>query len=341
MTASRLAAPSRSRRRTAALAALFLAAVVGPLFDQRPARAASSTSFTIRSRHPIALSGRSYRMAVAVSKTSSGASLSVRLAKTAGTGNHPRQAHTYTFGLTGGAVRIDGSDLRPVSVDTGTQMGSFGRVRMHLEHSSDLTRRQIRCSNGTVIGSFASRTGVLSGSFTLHADDGFFRRIHKTGIGVSVEKLSTNGRTCAGAAVRAAACDPGLRFRASQPSKPLNVFARRPLSGPGRASLTLGYTESDGPATITHTVTGIVPLKAVHVSSTKAVTIAGGSLSPFARGTIHFAKVRTGATTGTGCRTTRFPERYASGSVTARFDSRGYRTMDGADFAKLTRTFTA
>ena len=69
------------------------------------------------------------------------------------------------------------------------------------------------------------------------------------------------------------------------------------------------------------------------------VTIRGGSLSPFASGTIKFDGSNphnVGSTTH--CKRTGFDEAYLSGSTTAHFDSNGDKTINGADFASLTKT---
>jgi hypothetical protein len=325
----------RPRRSVSAAIVLLMAAALVPAF-QRPARAASSTSFSIASRRPISVMGKPYKMAFTAFKSSAGASLNITFTRKASTGNRPVQVHSYSFDLSGGAVRIDGSDLLPTSIDTGTQMGKFGRVAMHLRNPGGLTTQQIKCSNGTVTGSIRSRTGVLSGNLTLFANDGYFHRIHKTDIGVTVTKLFSNGKSCPGGG--GGGCATGFSFFAGQSSKPLTLLATRPLGGAGRAHLSLSYGRTDGPARISHTISATVSRAAFTVGGAGGVTIAGGSLSPFATGTIHFTK-KSGSSTGTTCRTTRFQERYASGSVTAKFDSGPHKTMDGADFATLTRTF--
>jgi len=178
----------RLRRPIATAVVLLVAVALVPAF-QRPARAASSTSFSIASRRPISVMGKPYKMAFTAFKSSAGASLNITFTRRASTGNHPVQVHSYSFDVSGGAVRIDGAALLPTSIDTGTQMGKFGKVAMHLRKPSALTTKQIKCSNGTVTGSIRTRTGVLSGNLTLFANDGYFHRIHKTDIGVTVTKL--------------------------------------------------------------------------------------------------------------------------------------------------------
>jgi hypothetical protein len=282
--------------------------------------------------------GKPYKMAFTAFKSSAGASLNITFTRRASTGNHPVQVHSYSFDVSGGAVRIDGAALLPTSIDTGTQMGKFGKVAMHLRKPSALTTKQIKCSNGTVTGSIRTRTGVLSGNLTLFANDGYFHRIHKTDIGVTVTKLFSNGKSCPGGG--GGGCPTGLSFFAGQTSKPLTLLATRPLGGAGRAHLSLSYGKTDGPARITHTISATVSLAAFTVGGAGGVTIAGGSLAPFATGTIHFAKQGTGTRGGTAtCRKVTFKEKHSGGSVTAKFDSGPNKTMDGADFATLTRTF--
>jgi len=328
---------ARARRRLSLVAVAVMAAALIPAFAGT-AHAASSTFFTINSRSPLSLSGNSYKMSVSAFRFSGGSNLSISLVRTAPTGNHPTQRHAYSFSLSSGAIQIDGSDLMPTSINTGTQMGAFGKVDMDLKNPGSLSSRKNKCPNGTVLGSTTTRNGTWSGNFTLDANDSFFGTIHKTAIPVTVTKIFSNGKTCGGGG--GSHCFTGFSFNASQSSKPISLFANRPLGSTGRASITLSYSELVSPALISHSISGSVPRSAFHVSSAAAVTIAAGSLSPFATGTIHFTKTGS-STTGTKCKTTTFQEKYASGSATAKFDSRGHKTMNGADFATLSKTFRA
>jgi hypothetical protein len=327
----------RLRRSVAAAIVLLMAVALVPAF-QGAAEAASSTFFSVSSRRPISVLGKPYKMAFTAFKSSSGASLNITFTRKASTGNRPVQVHSYSFDLSGSSVRIDGSDLLPTSIDTGTQMGKFGKVAMHVRSPTALRTQQIKCSNGMVTGSLRSRTGVLSGNLTLFANDGYFHRIHKTDIGVTVTKLFSNGKSCPGGG--GGGCPTGLSFFAGQSSKPLTLLATRPLGGAGRAHISLSYSRTDGPARISHTISATVSLAAFTVGGAGGVTIAGGSLAPFATGTVHFAKQGTGTRGGTAtCRKVTFKEKHSGGSVTAKFDSGAQKTMDGADFATLTRTF--
>jgi hypothetical protein len=328
---------TRARRRLSLVAVAVMATALIPAFAGT-AHAANSTFFTINSRSPLSLSGNSYKLTISASKSSGGSFLNVALARTAPTGNHPTQRHAYSFSLSSGAIQIDGSDLLPTSINTGTQMGAFGKVDMDLKNPGSLSTRKIKCPNGTVVGSISTRNGTWSGNFTLNAHDSFFGTIHKTAIPVTVTKFFSNGKTCGGGG--GGSCFTGFFFSASQTSKPLSLSANRPLGSTGRASITLSYGEFVSPASISHSISGSVSLSAFHISSTAAVTIAAGSLAPFASGTIHFTK-KSSSTNGTKCKTTTSQEQYASGSVTAKFDSRGQKTMNGADFASLNKTFKA
>jgi hypothetical protein len=325
------------RRPVAAAIVLLMAVALVPAF-QGAAEAASSTFFSVSSRRPISVLGKPYTMAFTAFKSSTGASLNITFTRKATTGNRPSQTHSYSFDLSGNAVQIDGRDLLPTTINTGTQMGKFGKVAMHLGSPSALTTQQIKCSNGTVTGSISSRTGILSGNLTLFANDGYFHRIHKTDIAVSVTKFFSNGKSCPGGG--GGGCATGFSFFASQSSKPLTLLATRPLGTVGRGNISLTYSRTDGPARISHTISSTVSLAAFTVGGSDGVTIAGGSLAPFATGTLHFAKQGNGTPGGTAtCKKQTFSEKRTAGSVTAKFDSGGRKTMDGADFATLTRTF--
>ena len=334
---------ARARRRLSLLAVATMAIGLVPAFAGT-AHAATSVSYTIQTRAPVSLSGSAYKMTVMAFKSSFGAQLFVTFTKRATTGNHPTQTHQFSFNLSADSIQVDGTDLVPTSINTGTQMGKFGKVDMDLKNPGTMSSRQLKCTDGTVLGSVKSRPGTWTGNFTFNANDeptsrpaaAAIGQIHKTTLPVRVTKVSTNGKSCTGGPPRV--CSTGLDFSADQFSKPLAVDASRPLSG-GTTNMTLRYFETDDPASIEHSISGTgLPNSSFQISGTQAVTINAGALAPFASGTIHFTKTGSGSNTIENCKTTFFQEEYDSGSVTAKFDSGGQKTMNGADFATLSKT---
>ena len=285
----------------------------------------STTSFFIRTVRALRVGTKPYAMTVEVSKHSRTCAgcLDVRLTRRATTGNKPTQRYRYNFSISG-SIHIDGSDLLPTSVDTGTKMSSFGKVDMSLTNPGTLSWRQTKCPSGTVTGSISARTGTLSGAFRLNADSNYFHTIKRTSIPVTVAKVYSNGKGCGGGG----GCKAGFSFYFG------GLQASRPLGTTGMARIGLSYAqffseESDYPQVVFHRISGHVPISAFHISRTSGVTIAAGALEPFAMGTIQFKK--TGSTTSThnGCKTTTSDEKYVSGSTTAKFDSGGHKRWGG------------
>ncbi|HEX9376249.1 MAG TPA: hypothetical protein VGB19_08435 [Actinomycetota bacterium] len=294
--------------------------------------AATTTSFGM-STSAVSVPNKPYTVSLSAYKSGSSGYLSISLSRTATTGNHPTQTHSYSFTLPGADLTFD-SDLNPVQINTHTDLGKFGSITMHLKNASALKTVATKCPNGTITGSFSTRTGTLSGSFSLNANDNYFHTINRSSFPVTVTKVVSNGKTCPPGPTT---CSQGYSFFASQSSKPLNVSASRPLSS-GRAFISMSYSKSDAPASIGHSIFVSAPLSAFTVSSGFAVAVSGNAAAPFGANVIHFVKTGAPSVSGTTCKTTTVQEVYSSGSITAKFDSGGQKTMNGADFASVSKT---
>jgi hypothetical protein len=123
---------------------------------------------------PVSLGRRApfpgYRMIFAVERQPHRTVLAVELVRTAGGG---AQEQFYSFPLAPGALRVR-SGLGEATLDTGSALGRFGRIRMTfacLRAGRGSADHRARLA-ATCIGTPRHRTGTLTGRFDLRSDVG-------------------------------------------------------------------------------------------------------------------------------------------------------------------------
>jgi hypothetical protein len=337
------ATPSVARRVAVVLTLLLIASFL-PFF-QRAAHAASG-SVSIESRTPVSIGSKPYDLTISASDPGFGTFINIVLTRVASSGNEPTQTHSYDFFLDSDTIQV-ASTLLPSSVDTGTQLGSFGKVVMSLKNASSLHTEKSRCpdpNSDIVLSTTKTRNGNLVGNLTLNAHDTYFETVHLSSLPVTVTKVTPTGNFCPGGGGGGTVCPTGYDLFANQPAAPISMTAAKSLKGTGDATITLTSSETvhfgDHVMNIFHEITGSVPRSAFQIG-TAGVVVNAGSLAPFASGKISFTNGQAGAPTGSEhCKQQSTPETYDTGSVTADYDSRGHATLDkGLQNASLSKTF--
>jgi hypothetical protein len=270
---------------------------------------------------PVAVAGTPYHLQLTVETSGDEWDLRLVFTRTAATGNHPTQSHTWAFTLPGADAHVD-SDLFPAAIHTHTDLDKFGKFDLALQNPGPLSSHKNKCPNGTVLGSTSHRSGTLAGTFDFDGNDGYLDTIHRTAFPVDVTKVVANGKQCASPP---ASCNQGKAFVGGDQT--VSVFADRPR-GPGHSKIDFVRDEFDAPALISRRITVFAPLSAFTLSSSFVAKVNGGAAAPFGAGTVMFeASGDPTVNTQHHCKTTVRPMGYLQGSTTAKFDSGGNLTM--------------
>lgn len=228
------------------------------------------------------------------------------------------QTTTFTFNVPRRALRI-GRDAATASLDTGSAMGSFGRVRLTFS-----CRR--RAPSSRCLGSRRARSGKLTGVVDVRTELG---RIHASSLPARLvtKKLSLPGSASGGilGAGQPSSGRPNCRqyphaavLAVVPTAKPTRNFtlatfvAARQGSGP--MALVAEVVRSRPPATETASIEAAVPRSALALDGTRSARFDASDV-PFLSGRVTFS--RTGSLPG--C-TARAAIGTAGGSLRARLD---------------------
>jgi len=276
------------------------------------AQAVTSTSFFLSSA-PVKVGTTGYKMRMFVSS----GFLQISLAKTATTGHHPTQTHTYIF-FPPGALSCNGTTMN-CTIDTGTSMANsnrdYGRINETFTHSSKKTVTN-KCKNGTIIGSTTTAPGVLTGLWHLKSFNSFFGDLTNAGAGkipnkipATATKSFSNGNTCPTPPPGPTPCSQSLSLNASVSNSSTGTsrsFSASHSLPTGTTFESFGFSEGSAttsPAFISHSIfafggpqsslTAVNTLNSGHVDADWA--------RPYLTGDDRFARTKPVTKTSSKC----------------------------------------
>ncbi len=227
-----------------------------------------------------------------------------------------RESHIYLFSLSADAVSA-AQDLSTLTIDTGTQMGQFGSVRLSLTGVTALApANPFRgCSTGT----WQMRSGTLTGTVTFTADGTYFKTVVLTALPADVS-ANTSGVVATCGTPPPTCSHSSVVFSGGGTDAPFfEAFSN------GTATTMLFFrTQKSAPATITDFVqaTGLPAADVTLASDLSTGSVATDGAGPSFTGTLGFA--RTGSTTSStnsacGGTPSSFAQGTASGTLVVHF----------------------
>ncbi|MGZ4398582.1 MAG: hypothetical protein ACXVZ1_09225 [Gaiellaceae bacterium] len=157
------------------------------------------------------------------------------------------EQHFYSFTLAASSVTL-ASDLSSSTIDTGTQLGQFGSIKLKLGHVGALASMTpvAGCTNGT----WQMRTGTMTGKVDFRADKTYFQTIVETSLPTDVSANTSAPATCTAPPLP---CTHGSGLSASVgPGGPIIYANVEQLASGGSFSLLEFVQEKVAPATISH-----------------------------------------------------------------------------------------
>jgi hypothetical protein len=259
---------------------------------------------------------RGYRVVVEAATMPAHAVVAVEFTRTEGTAT---QTTTFTFNVPRIALRIS-RDLRSAALDTGSAIGSFGRIRL----TFSCRRRAPGGAGSPCLGSTRARSGTLTGAVDFRTR---FGRIQTSSLPAKLITQQLPGSATGGilggqpssgrpncrqyphAAVLAVM--PGAKATARSFALATFLAARQ---GSGPIALLAAAIRRRPPATEVAGIEATVPRSALALNGTRAARFDGTGI-PFLSGGVGF--MRTGSLPG--C-TARAAVGAASGSLRAHLD---------------------
>jgi hypothetical protein len=194
------------------------------------------------------------------------------------------EEHSYFFQLAASSVTV-ASDLSTLTLDTGTQMGQFGTVKLAFANPSALA--QATAPVGCTTGTWQTRSGTLTGSVSFVADGSYFKTIVERSLPSDLTANTSGTPATCGAAPTP--CVHGASLSASPAQGGPVIYASGGQHAQsGSFSLFEFISEKIGPASIAHIlIEGNLPASDLTVApdlSTATVATTGsasftGSLS--------------------------------------------------------------
>jgi len=207
--------------------------------------------------------------------------LRVNLAHTAGNAS---ETHAYFFQLAASSVTV-APDLSTLTLDTGTQLGQFGVIKLTFANPGSLA--QATAPAGCTTGTWQTRSGTLAGTVSFVADNSYFKTIVEKSLPADLT-ANTSG-TPANCGTGPLTCVHGSSLSSSVGQGGPTIYATGgQLAQSGSFSLFEFLSQTVGPATIAHIlIEGNLPATDLNVApdlSTATVTTSGatsftGSLS--------------------------------------------------------------
>lgn len=275
---------------------------------KKPCRKKPKKFSALRANPPVA----GWKFGFFVSHANNGTwALSVRLARVNG---NVTERHFYAFQLAAGSVTV-APDLSTTTIDTGTQLGQFGAIKVTLGNPSGL-------SAGTGVpgctGNWQKRTGTLTGSIRFVANSTYFKTILRTSMPATLNANIGPPPTCK---AQPPACTHATLLIVGTFTGASNFFEA--FNTAGVITFVDFFTQTVGPATETHVLSETnlpasdfspaADLSAATVSTTGAKAFTG-SLSYTAGGAA--TKFPNSACGGTPAS---YTQGTAAGGITAKF----------------------
>ena len=207
---------------------------------KHPCRKKPKASAAFRENPPIA----GWKFGFFVSHSANGTwALSVRLTRTKG---NVHRAPLLRFPLSADSVVV-APDLSSGTIDTGTQLGQFGAIKVTFGNPTGLV-------TGTAVpgcaGNWQKRTGALTGSIRFVADSTYFKTIVRTSMPTTLNANIGAPPTCA---TPPTTCTHTTFFTTGIFSGTANFFEA--FNTAGVLSYVDFVTQAVGPATETHVLT--------------------------------------------------------------------------------------
>ncbi len=171
--------------------------------------------------------------------------LRLNLAHTAGNAN---EEHSYFFQLTASSVTV-APDLSTLTLDTGTQMGQFGAIKLTFANPGALA--QATAPVGCTTGTWQTRSGTLAGSVSFVADGTYFKTIVEKSLAADLTANTSGTPAVCGSGPLT--CVHGSSVSASPgQGSPVIYASGGQLAQSGSFSLFEFLSVKVGPATIAH-----------------------------------------------------------------------------------------
>jgi hypothetical protein len=172
-------------------------------------------------------------------------SLSVTLSHTAGNVN---EEHFYSFQLAASSVTV-APDLSTLTLDTGTQMGQFGTIKLTFANPGALA--QATAPAGCTTGTWQTRSGTLTGSVSFVADGSYFKTIVETSLPADLTANTSGTPATCGAGPTTCVHGPSLSASLGQ-GGPVVYASGGQLAQSGSFSLFEFLSQTVGPASVAH-----------------------------------------------------------------------------------------
>jgi hypothetical protein len=209
--------------------------------------------------------------------------LRLNLAHTAG---NAMEEHSYFFQLAASSVTV-APDLSTLTLDTGTQLGQFGAIKLTLANPGALT--QATAPVGCTTGTWQTRSGTLTGSVSFAADNSYFKTIVEKSLPADLA-ANTSGTpaTCGAGPVT---CVHGSSLSSTVgPGGPTIYASGGGLAQSGSFSLFEFLSVKSGPATIDHIlIEGNLPASDLTVAPDLSTATATTTGSAVFTGSLSFA----------------------------------------------------
>ena len=187
--------------------------------------------------------------------------LRVNLSRAVG---HASETHSYFFQLAASSVTV-APDLSTLTLDTGTQLGQFGAIKLTFANPGSLA--QATAPAGCTTGTWQTRAGTLKGSVSFVADHSYFKVILEKSLPADLT-ANTSG-TPASCGQGPLTCLRGSSVSASLgQGGPIIYASGGQLAQSGSFSLFEFLSQKVGPATIAHAlIEGSLPATDLTVAS--------------------------------------------------------------------------
>ena len=230
------------------------------------------------------------------------------------------QFHAWRFRLPRGDAAV-GPRLQHAHVNTGTALGPFGKIDLTFHSARRLRHLSERCpKTHAVLFESWGRRGTFHGSFDFTPNEGTLPALSLSTIHGGAGRVLLTGAHCPGGG-RPQGCAVQTGFAFSDPAQQTVAFGSAGGPFPGaneelsavnqrRVGLAMEFHAIDAQA-----VTPVVRLKA------PGVVVDASALSPLFSGSLTFESGATTHRRGASCKIATTNEIWASGTLSAAFDS--------------------
>ena len=228
-----------------------------------------------------------------------------------------------------------GARLRSAHVDTGSAMGSFGRIDLSLGALEPVHTDSFRCPDThEVLFRESVRRGTLTGSFDFTPNEGSLPDLRVMTMHAFAVRETDTGRTRPDSYPASHPCRGPRTLEVTDATQ--GAFLSGSLGSYGFSGLSVDRIEHVTPATIYHSIGTYLASAGVITVTSSGVSVDASALSPLLSGTLSLTAGATTMRAGAHCVLLKTAEDWSSGTLTANFDS-GSVDFTGAGLRAVVR----